>query len=573
MMRRSATGGSSELNLQAIPDTRAISAAAAARNGTSGASMSATTSRASSGLTSAAVPSCRPQSVGSVGTSVQCEAIGSVVVEIMALLSAHMVATLSTNLPKLGTNRLVQLLGQWSTGEGPLYLQLAAGITALIGDGAVRADDQLPPERSLAEALSVSRGTIVRAFDQLAADGAVTRLQGSGTTVAGNPIAARSRTDAFIGERLWMAEGAAIDLLKAIPTMLPEVAELVANIDLSEHAADIDGSEPLGWWSLRQCISNLHTRQGLPTTPHQILVTSGAQQAISLAVSAMTRPGDVVLGEEDTWPGLIDGVRHLGARFEPVRQDRDGLIIDDLEAKIERFRPSLMVFNPQHQNPTGSRLPPDRVAAVAALARRHRIPTLEDRVAADLGFDGRHLSAIDEHDTGGYGLIAGSICKVVWSGLRLGWLRADAQIINRMRSHKAVADMFTPALSQVLGLAVLERYDELTHKRTALLRPSADLVIDIIRDELHGWTIAPVRGGLSVWARLPDHASATAFVQHAGRHGVLIASGRQFSAVDADCPNIRIPFTAPNAVLVEGMSRLVEAWRTFDRSPVAADVI
>jgi DNA-binding transcriptional MocR family regulator len=425
----------------------------------------------------------------------------------------------------------------------------------------------------MAATLSVSRGTVVRAYDRLAADGVVARVQGSGTTVAGRLSSVGTNSEQFVGERLWMSEVAAIDLLKAIPTMLPTVAELVAAIDLAPHAGDLDGAEPLGWWSLRERIAALHTRQGLATTPHQILVTTGAQQAISLVVSAMARPGDVVLGEEDTWPGLIDSVQYIGARFEPVRLDRDGLIIDDLETKIDRFRPSLMVFNPQHQNPTGSRLPPDRVAAVAALSRRYRIPTLEDRVAADLGFDRRHLPAIDEHDTGGYGLIAGSMCKVVWPGLRLGWIRADAQVVNRLRSHKAVADMFTPAISQVLGLAVLERYDDLVDQRLAQLRPAADLVVDTLRNELTDWTFAPLRGGLSVWATLPDHASASAFVQHAARHGVLIASGQQFCALEADCPNVRIPFTAHRADLEEGMRRLVEAWRTYDRHPVAADVI
>jgi DNA-binding transcriptional MocR family regulator len=473
----------------------------------------------------------------------------------------------------VGAKRLVQLLGQWSGEDGPLYRQLAERIAALIAEGSLRADELLPPERSLSEALAVSRGTIVRAYDQLAADGAVSRVQGSGTRVAGRSLAAGTRSEAFVGERLWMNEGAAVDLLKAIPTMLPVVAEMLASIDLTAHQRDLDGAEPLGWWSLRERVAALHTRQGLATTPHQILVTCGAQQAISLVVAAMVHPGDVVLGEEDTWPGLIDAVQQVGARYEPVRLDRDGVIIDDLDAKIHRFRPALMAFNPQHQNPTGSRLPPDRVAAVAALARRHRILTLEDRVAADIGFDRRHLPAIDEHDTGGYGLIAGSVCKVVWPGLRLGWLRADAQVINRLRSHKAVADMFTPAVSQMLGIAALDRYDELVDRRLAQLRPAADIVVDTLRAELSDWTVAPLRGGLSVWATLPEHASGAAFVRHASRHGLLLASGQQFSATDADCPNIRIPFTAHPSVLTEGMRRLVESWHTFDRQPVAASVI
>lgn len=484
-----------------------------------------------------------------------------------------MPVTASANPRRVGAHRLVQLLGQWADGNGPLYRQLADRVAALIADGSLRGEELLPPERTLAAALGISRGTIVRAYDDLAAHGALSRVQGSGTAVAGRALATGARFERFVGERLWMNGEASVDLLKAIPTMLPEVAELVADIDLAPHARDLDGAEPLGWWDLRTRIAELHTRQGLPTTPHQILVTSGAQQGIALVVTAMARPGDVVLGEESTWPGLIDMVRHVGARFEPVRLDREGLVVDDLETKLERYRPALMAINPQHQNPTGTRLPPDRVAAVADLVRRYRVPTLEDRVAADLGFDRRHLPALDEHDTGGYGLIAGSVCKVVWPGLRLGWLRADAQVVNRLRSHKAVADMFTPAISQILGLAVLERYDDLVTRRLAQLRPAADLVVDTLRAELADWTHAPVRGGLSVWASLPDHASASALVQHAGRHGVLLASGRQFSALDADGPHIRIPFTADHVTLVEGLRRAVEAWRTFDRQPVPAEVI
>ena len=479
----------------------------------------------------------------------------------------------SANPPRVGANRLIQLLDQWAGGDGPLYRQLAERIGHLVADGTLRADELLPPERTLAAALGVSRGTIVRAYDDLAAAGVVARTQGSGTAIAGRPVRSGTRPEQFVGERLWMHRETSVDLLKAIPTMLPEVADLVAAIDLAAHTRDLDGAEPLGWFGLRERIADLHTRQGLPTTPHQILVTAGAQQGISLVITALVRPGDVVLGEESTWPGLIDVVHHAGARFEPVRIDRDGLLVDDLESKLERYRPALMAFNPQHQNPTGSRLPADRVAAVAALVRRHRVPTLEDRVSADLAFDRRHLPAFDEHDTGGYGMIAGSVCKVVWPGLRLGWLRADAQVVNRLRSHKAVADMFTPAISQILGIAVLDRYDELVARRLAGLRPAADLVVDTIRDELPEWTVSPVRGGLSAWVRLPGHASASAFVQHAGRHGVLLGSGRQFSALDTDDPHLRIPYTADLATLSEGMGRTVTAWRTFDHRPAVADVI
>ncbi len=474
---------------------------------------------------------------------------------------------------KVDAERLVQLLGQWSSSTGALYHQLSVALENLVADGSLRADDRLPPERVLAERLTMSRGTVVRAYDQLAASGIVSRRQGSGTVVEGVDLNLSPLDREFVGDPLWSKETGSIDLLKAIPTILPCIEELVASIDLSLYGDVLNQAEPLGWWRLRESVAALHTRQGLPTSGHQILITTGAQQAISLVVNAMVRPGDAVIGEDDSWPGLIDAVRQVGARYEPVQMDRDGLVIEDLAVKVERYRPSLMVFNPQHHNPTGTRLPADRVEAVAAIAREGRVPILEDRVAADLGFDRRHLPAIDEFDTGGYGLIAGSVCKVGWPGLRLGWLRADAQVINKLRSHKAVADMFTPSLSQIIGHQIVERYEDVVEARLDQLRPAADLVVDRLRRDFPDWTFQAPRGGMSVWARLPGGTSSTAFAAHAARHGVAIASGRQFCPSDADCPSVRIPFTIDVDVLGEGMRRLAVAWSTFDRAPVQACVI
>ena len=146
---------------------------------------------------------------------------------------------------KMGTNRVVQLLGQWSNGSGALYRQLAAALTLLIDEGTLRSGDQLPPERALASSLSVSRGTVVKAFELLEEDGRVSRVQGRGTTVNGVTVPS-ARNEPFVGERLWMAEGGALDLLKAIPRILPGTAELINEIDLSSYTDDLDGSEPLG---------------------------------------------------------------------------------------------------------------------------------------------------------------------------------------------------------------------------------------------------------------------------------------------------------------------------------------
>ncbi len=475
---------------------------------------------------------------------------------------------------KLDPESVHRLLAGWSAGEGPLYVQLATAIAAHIDDGSLRGGDRLPAERALAAELAVSRGTVVKAYERLAAAECVTRLQGSGTTVSGNRLDSPRAGAEFVGGRLWTSSDVAVDLLKAIPDLLPEVSAAIQSANLSDHAEDLDRAEPLGWWSLRERIADRMTRQGLPTSPHEIMVTSGAQQAISLTLQAFVHPGDVVLGEEFTWPGLIDGVHHLGARFQPVRMDEHGLDVEDLEAKVARYRPALITLNPQHHNPTGTRLPPERVAAIARIAREYRVPVSEDRVAASIAFDHRRLPEIATHEHHGHAITIDSVCKIAWPGLRLGWVRADPQTINRLRPYKAVNDMFSSALSQAAACSVLERVDVVTSARIEQLRRRCDLVVDLLRRDLVDWSFVRPRGGLSLWATLPLGASADAFVQHAGRTGVLVASARQFGSADADSRHLRVPFTATDDVLEAGLQRLARAWSTFDPAesptPVAA---
>ena len=255
IIRMSATAGSSVLNRHGIPATDASSAVAAASNGNQSERMSATSSRARRAETSAAVAVD-----GECSMVRQSVRIGSTWMRVMGLSCATMRSDSRSNGSKVGTNRLIQLLGQWSDGSGPLYHQLADRLAASIDDGTLRVGDRLPPERTLADALSVSRGTVVRAYDELAAGGSVTRLQGSGTTVQGNELRAGPLQHRFVGERLWAPDLASVDLLKAIPTMLPVVAELISSIDLASHADDLDEAEPLGWWRLREGIADLPGR-------------------------------------------------------------------------------------------------------------------------------------------------------------------------------------------------------------------------------------------------------------------------------------------------------------------------
>ena len=483
-----------------------------------------------------------------------------------------MAAVSRANPTKVDANQLAARLGRWSDGDGPLYRQLADAITGQVSTGALKDGDRLPPERALAAALNVSRGTIVAAYDELRADQIVTRLQGSGTTITAPAPSVDTIAEPRLGDSLIDPPARAIDLLMAVPTALPRVLELVSQIDWSAHLDAVDLPEPAGIPALRAKIAERTTAQGLPSTPEQIVVTAGAQQAITLTAELTVRPGDVVLTEEVTWPGLVDSVRRLGGRVHGVPMDDRGVIPDQLVGAIERLRPTLIGLNPHHHNPTGTRMPLERRELVAGIAAEYGVPLVEDRVAATLGFDGRSAPPMAIHQPGAPHFVVDSVNKSAWPGLRIGWVRTDAAVANRLRAARAHIDLYSPIPSQVAALAVLDEIDEITRERTAQLSAAADVVRHEIEHLLPDWEVPDVRGGLVSWIRLPE-GSASAFAQTAARFGVAVGTGREFSSSTVDDEHIRIPFTAPIPSLREAIARLAIAWAAFRRQSDQAPAV
>ena len=207
-------------------------------------------------------------------------------------------------------------LGRWSSGRGPLPVLLAARLRRLIDQGELPPGEPLPPDRALASALAVGRSTVVAAYDLLRRDGRIVRRQGSGTHVAGTARAAgRPTTGAPLFLHLLEPRDGVIQLTCAAPgTPPPEVAEAYASIvpTLAGICGDI-GYHPMGHPVLRTAIAERYTRHGIRTGPDRILVTNGAQQALSLLARAFLTPGAPVLVEAPTYHGALEAFRDAAA--------------------------------------------------------------------------------------------------------------------------------------------------------------------------------------------------------------------------------------------------------------------
>ncbi|MDT3443216.1 MULTISPECIES: PLP-dependent aminotransferase family protein [unclassified Pseudofrankia] len=458
----------------------------------------------------------------------------------------------------------VERLGRWSSGRGPLYVLLAARIRALIDDGELPPGSRLPPDRSLAAALAVGRGTVVTAYDLLAVEGRITRRQGSGTRVAGDtcaPPRATAQTPAFL--HLLEPRDGVLLLACAAPDAPP--AELVdAYARAVPRLADITGDigyHPMGHPALRRAIAERYQRRGVPTAPDRVLVTSGGQQALSLLARALLRPGDRVLVETPTYPGALEAFREQGAlpRGLPVG-------LDGLAAAAAEHRSALAYVIASFHNPTGAVLPTLRRQRLARTAAAAGVALIDDEALADLGFPGAQqppppLAAHDDQV-----ITIGSLSKAVWGGLRIGWVRAPVPLITRLGRLRAVHDLGGNIPAQLAAADLLGHLDAIQRREAARRQARHDHLRAELARHLPDWDAPAVPGGQTLWVRLP-RGDGTSFAQTALRHGIAILPGTGLDAGVGSHEYLRLHFLATPEDLSEAVRRLTAAWRVYHPQP------
>ncbi len=284
-------------------------------------------------------------------------------------------------------DRVVDVLGGWSDGAGPLYRLLARAVTAAVELGDLERGARLPSERSLAPAIDVSRGVVVAAYDELVADGLVERRRGSGTFVAGSPDIGLppGREGSALFRRLVEGPTASvIDLSISVlheTRWLPDVA--VGRDDVAEPGAD----SPWGLPALRARVASDLTAAGLTTGIEQVVITTGAQQGISVAAGCWVRPGDIVVVDDPTYPGVLSALAAAGAVVRSVPVDRDGVVLAALDGALGE-RPALVYLQSGPHSPTGGRLSAHRRRVIAGWVAGRRIPLVEDVALTSLDWSG-----------------------------------------------------------------------------------------------------------------------------------------------------------------------------------------
>jgi DNA-binding transcriptional MocR family regulator len=466
---------------------------------------------------------------------------------------------------------LETILGLWSDGPGPLHRKLSDALRAAVDDGRLAAGQRLPSERDLAGRLALSRSTVVTAYDTLRAEGVVESRQGSGTRVRGlsarrqRPADRPPMTVSPVYRTLIEVRDDVISLACATFPAHPLVAEAAAEVLggdghklLAHH-----GYVPAGLLVLREALAERLTDLGTPTTPDQLLITTGAQQAVNLAVQLLVHAGDVVVVESPSFGGTLDVVRTRGARVTGVPVDDLGVDARGVAHAVAEWDAALIYLMPTFHNPTGARLAPNRRRDLAELVTERNIPLVEDNALENTPLDDERVPPIAAYAPPGAPVLsAGSFSKVAWGGLRVGWMRGPAPLIGRMAELKAVNDLGSPLFEQAIAARLVPHLDEMSDDHRAMLNRNLDSVTSMLTELLPRWRWERPTGGPSLWVELPS-GSASAYSQVALRFGVEVIPGDQMSPTGDDRRKLRLPFSAEPPVLEETVRRLARAWEAY----------
>jgi DNA-binding transcriptional MocR family regulator len=468
----------------------------------------------------------------------------------------------------------LRLLG---LGDGPLpktrpvYRHIAQAIERGITTGSLALDFRLPAERELAQALKVSRTTVVNAYRDLETRGLVRGHVGRGTFVSaapessGAPFAWRGKVAAAAARS---SDSAIRDLLRhaSDPSVFSVAAGVPAidafPVDAYRRSMDraLKRSAQLAWGHgpteglpvLRDAIAHRFGGQ-----PHNVLALAGAQQGLDLLARCLIDPGDTVIVDRPGYLGALHTFSAAGARlvgWDVMRHD-----LDELEDLVQRYRPKLIYTNPTFQNPTGWTMPLKLRRHLLSLATRLRVPIIEDDTYRELYLNAPPPPSLHSLDTQSVVIHLNTFSKVLAPGLRVGWLSAAPPIIEQLALLKQRSDPHMPNLNQLIVADMLAdgTFDSHLVELRTEHRRRRDAMIGAL--ERHGaagklqWTVPD--GGLYLWCRLAGRHKASQVQTQALAESIAFVRGEHFYVDQAGERELRICFSCVPANRADDIAR------------------
>ncbi|MGO9905869.1 MAG: PLP-dependent aminotransferase family protein [Solirubrobacteraceae bacterium] len=417
----------------------------------------------------------------------------------------------------------------------PLRAQLERELRDAIRAGRLRAGSRLPPSRLLAEELEISRGVVVEAYSQLVAEGYLVARAGDGTRIAGGlaqqPPAAPASS--AVASRIRYDLRSGIPDLAFFPRREWQSALSSALRELPDPALGYGSRR--GLRQLRIGLSSYLGRvRAAVAEPDRVFITAGATHAMGLVWQTLGQRGAKRVAVEDpAWTPIPQTVAQAGLEPVPVRVDRHGLEVDELE----RANVDAVVLSPAHQYPTGTVLAPERRARLIAWARRRGALVVEDDYDSEYRYDREPIASLQglAPDCVAY---VGTVSKTLAPALRLGWVVVPSHLVGETAAQHGVARAVPSVLVQAAYAVLLERGEIDRHLRRTRRRYHArrNVLIEALAKWLPDASVGGTAAGLHLIAWLPAGTEESAIANAAAGRGVAIHTLHQDCAVAGSFP-------------------------------------
>ncbi|HHS12759.1 MAG TPA: PLP-dependent aminotransferase family protein [bacterium] len=472
----------------------------------------------------------------------------------------------------------------------PLYRQIIQKIIRAVENKTLKPGDTLPATRVLAEKLGVNRSTVYRAYEELFSLGYIESSQGSYTRIRHRiqPVTLDLRRESRID---WSGRSTAFARILAEKSSVyhpeyetPVLSHPVINfsqLDLDtrlfpvtdfqrclnqifqiQGPAVLAYGDPLGNQTLRNTLSQRLRMHGIAASGDEILITSGAQQAIDLIVRSFINPGDTVMVEMPTYANILPLLTACECRLLGIPMLPDGMDLDYLERILEKETPGLIYTIPNFQNPTGITTSQEHRECLLDLCDRKQVLIVEDGFEEEMKYFGKvvlPIKSMDHHNTVIY---LGTFSKVLFPGIRIGWIAADINCVKRLASVKRFTDISSShpiqaALDQFIRMGY---YDANLKRLHRIFRRRMQCLLDAMKNYLPD-TISWTRpaGGYTIWARLPFDVEEAVLKERLMKHNVMVSHGSYYFLHGKHSDWIRLSIAnVDEREINEGIQRLGE---------------
>ncbi|WP_027415444.1 PLP-dependent aminotransferase family protein [Aneurinibacillus terranovensis] len=459
-----------------------------------------------------------------------------------------------------------------------LYDQVYDYLLNRIARGEWKEHDKLPSIRMLAQQLNVHRLTVFRAYQLLKDNGKVYVKDKSGYYVQPNfRMAVDHGEDSPISSYFQKSHLSEIHQVPVTYQFSKALIDpnLLPNLYFSHYVKKVFDLYPkvLGTYStvqgdeeLRETLARYFSkRHRFHVSADELLITSGAQQAIDLISKILIKPKDAVLLERPTYSAAIDIFRRQGAHLIPIDIHPGGYDLAQVESYMRQFKPRLFYLNPTFHNPTGYTVPAEQRKRLVELAEQYRCLLVEDDPFHDTYFDREPPAPLFAYDTEGWVMYIRGFSKYVAPGLRIAAVASRPPLMKCLLPEKSLSDNGTPLLNQKIFLHYFTSVRLQQHLEK--LRIALNIRKDIMEEELAvaNWKWTSPKGGLNLWVKLPETIPMEALLIQSMEQSVSFVPGSICDPLRKSESWLRLSYSYVNEQLLrEGLQRLVSLARSLD---------